>query len=433
VAGAVVTAGGLTALGAGLFGGAALAVVGLGAAVTFLGITVLLPLLSRGLARLLGAPLPRLAGMTGKLARDNAMRNPKRTASTAAALMVGLALVASVSVLASSLKASLGSDIERTLQSELVLQQAERGGLSPDVARAVRGTEGVQAVSELGWAQAKVEGALTGIAPVDPVTVEQVVDLGLRSGEVSALSGATVLVHEGVAEDRGWSVGDDVAVEWPQTGDTTLRVAGVFSEKDAVSADYLVSLDTFDANATGRLDVMVLLKTAAGTDVSAVQDAVIDAVAPYPGTQVLTGDELTASIAGEVDQLMMLMTAMLLLAVVIALMGIVNTLALSVFERTREIGLLRAVGMTRTQVRRMVRWESVIIAGIGAVTGSAVGLAFGVAFVTALEEQGVSELSVPGPRLAVYVAAAAVAGVLAALGPARRAADVDVLKAVVTD
>jgi putative ABC transport system permease protein len=127
------------------------------------------------------------------------------------------------------------------------------------------------------------------------------------------------------------------------------------------------------------------------------------------------------------------MTAMLLLAVVIALMGIVNTLALSVFERTREIGLLRAVGMTRKQVRRMVRWESVIIAGIGAVTGSAVGLAFGVAFVTALEEQGVSELSVPGPRLAVYVAAAAVAGVLAALGPARRAADVDVLKAVVTD
>jgi hypothetical protein len=264
VAGAVVTAGGLAALGAGLFGGAALAVVGLGAAITFLGITVLLPLLSRGLARLLGAPLPRLAGMTGKLARDNAMRNPKRTASTAAALMVGLALVASVSVLASSLKASLGSDIERTLQSELVLQQAERGGLSPDVARAVRGTEGVQAVSELGWAQAKVEGALTGIAPVDPITVEQVIDLGLRSGEVSALRGATVLVHEGVAEDRGWSVGDDVAVEWPQTGETTLRVAGVFSEKDAVSADYLVSLDTFDENATGRLDVMVLLKTAGG-------------------------------------------------------------------------------------------------------------------------------------------------------------------------
>jgi putative ABC transport system permease protein len=200
-----------------------------------------------------------------------------------------------------------------------------------------------------------------------------------------------------------------------------------------VGADYLVSLDTYDRNAAGRLDTMVLLRTEHGADVPAVQAAVSDAVAPYADTQVLTAEELTESIAGEVDQFLLMVTALLMLAVVIALLGIVNTLALSVFERTRELGLLRAVGMTRSQVRRMVRWESVVIAGIGAVTGSAVGLVFGVALVTALEDEGVSQLSVPWPRLGVYVLAAAVAGVVAALGPARRASNVDVLTAVRTD
>jgi putative ABC transport system permease protein len=260
-----------------------------------------------------------------------------------------------------------------------------------------------------------------------------VVDLGVTSGDVGGLSSGGLLVHEATASAKGWSVGDQVPVEWPQTGGTTMSVAGIFEEKDLVSADYVLSLEEYDRHVVGRLDSMVLMKLTDGADVPEVQAALIDAARPFADAQVLTSAELNDSIAGEVDQFLLFITALLLLAVFIALMGIVNTLALSVFERTREIGLLRAVGMTRSQVRGMVRWESAIIAAIGAVTGSVVGIGFGVALVTALEDEGVSQLAVPGTRLSVYVLTAAAAGVLAALGPARRASRVDVLTAVKTD
>jgi putative ABC transport system permease protein len=212
-----------------------------------------------------------------------------------------------------------------------------------------------------------------------------------------------------------------------------LRLAGTFSENEALNADYVVSLPAFDRGTPGRLDSLVLLRAADGADVDAVQASAIDRLRPYADAEVLTPDEFAESLSGQVDRFLLLITALLLLAVFIALMGIVNTLALSVFERTREIGLLRAVGMTRRQVRTMVRWESVIIAAIGAVTGSVVGIGFGIALVKALDGEGVSQLSLPGVRLAVYVVLAGLAGMLAALGPARRAARVDVLRAVVHD
>jgi putative ABC transport system permease protein len=431
--GTVVAAAGLAAMSAGLFGGSGAAAVGVGMAVTFVGVTVLLPLLARVLARVLGAPLRTLGGTTGKLARDNAMRNPKRTASTASALMIGLALVVGVSVMASSLKASVGSDIDQTLKADLVLQQinAQGGGLSPAVAETVSRTPGVEVVSEVAYTRAKVGDELTFVTPVDPSTIAQAVELGVTSGSVAGLAEGGILVHEGRAEQNGWKVGDTVPVEWPQTGADTMRVVGTYSEKEVVGSEYLVALDTFDRNTTGRLDWMVLLTTDGDRDT--VQADVIDALKPFADAEVLTAEELKKSVSGQVDQILTFVTALLLLAVFIALMGIVNTLALSVFERTREIGLLRAVGMSRRQVRAMVRWESVIIAGIGALTGAVVGTGFGVALVEALKDEGLSQLSVPAPRLAVYVLAAALAAVIAAVAPARRAARVDVLRAVVTE
>jgi putative ABC transport system permease protein len=373
--------------------------------------------------------------MTGALARDNAMRNPKRTASTAAALMIGLALVATVSVLASSLKTSIGSDIDRTARAELVVQQVggQGGGLSPDAAAAVRGVPGVVAASEVSFGEAEFDGEKADVSPVDPATIDAVLDLGVRSGAVSGLGAGGVLVHTDLAKAKGWSVGSVVPVRWSETGAATLRVAGTFEEKGALDSDYLVSLPTFDANVTGRMDTMVLVKTAAGRSTAAVQAGVVTALRPYANAEVLTRAEFKASISGQVDSFLLFVTALLLLAVFIALMGIVTTLALSVFERTREIGLLRAVGMTRRQVRAMVRYESVIISLIGALTGAGIGLGFGVALVSALHDQGVSHLTLPGARIGGYVVAAAVAGVLAAVLPARRAADVDVLRAVVSD
>jgi putative ABC transport system permease protein len=435
VAGAATLVLGTGLLAAGLFAGSGVAVVGLGVLVTFLGVTVLLPLLATALSRLLGAPVAALAGTTGRLARENAVRNPNRTASTSAALMIGLALVVTVSILASSLQASIGSAIDDTVKADLVVQQVggQGAGLSPTLADEVREVPGVEVVSEFAYGRARIDGADTYVAPVDPATVEQVLDLGLVSGSVDGLARDGILVHEDAAEAAGWEVGSEVPVSWASTGDAPLTVAGVFRESDAVGADYLVAMDTYDANATGRLDRMVLVQAASGQDVEQVQADVLRSVRDVGDAEVLTGEQWKDSISGQVDQMLVLVTALLLLAVFIALMGIVNTLALSVLERTRELGLLRAVGMTRRQVRAMVRWESVLIAGIGAVTGTVVGLAFGVALVTALEDEGVPELAVPGPRLAVYVAAAAVAGVLAALAPARRASRVDVLRAVVTD
>jgi putative ABC transport system permease protein len=240
-------------------------------------------------------------------------------------------------------------------------------------------------------------------------------------------------VYADVAKAKGWSVGSSVPVRWSETGAATLRVAGTYTEKGALDSDYLVSLPTFDRNVTGRMDQMVLVRTRPGSATARVQADVVTALRPYANAEVLTRAEFKATISGQVDSFLLFVTALLLLAVFIALMGIVTTLALSVFERTREIGLLRAVGMTRRQVRAMVRYESVIISLIGALTGAGIGVGFGVALVDALHDQGVSHLTLPGQRIAVYVVAAAAAGVLAAVLPARRAADVDVLRAVVSD
>jgi putative ABC transport system permease protein len=435
ISGGVVLAGGLAALGAGLWGGASTSVVGIGVLLVFLGVNALLPPIAKALALVLGAPLPRLVGMTGKLARDNAVRNPKRTASTAAALMIGLALVGTVTVLASSLKTSIGSDIDRTARAELVVQQlgGTGQGLSPDAARAVRQVPGVAAASELASGGAKIAGSVTTVSPVDPGTISSVADLGVRTGSVAALGTDGVLVYDDVARAKGWTVGTRVPVQWPETGVVPMRVAGTFSEKGAVDSEYLVSMTTFDRNTTGRLDSLVLVKTAAGARTAAVQAGVVSALKPYVNAEVLTRAEFKQSIAGQVDQFLLFVTALLLLAVFIALMGIVNTLALSVLERTREIGLLRAVGMTRAQIRSMVRYESVIISLIGAVAGGVIGVGFGVALVKAMGDQGVSQLTLPAGRLAVYAVAAALAGVLAAVLPARRAAQVDVLRAVVSE
>jgi putative ABC transport system permease protein len=433
--GVAVTAAGGAALAAGLFGGAGAALVGVGVLVAFLGVTALLPLFARPVAGLLGVGLRRFAGTSGRLARDNAVRNPRRTASTAAALMIGLGLVASMSVFAASFKASVGSDVDDTFRADLIVNQVRGNGagISPAAADAIAGLPGVAVVSEFGGGGAKVDGELTSVVPVDPATVEQVLDLGIASGGVAGLADGTgVLVHEKKARAEGWTPGSVVHVEWAQTGAHPLRVAGTFTEKGAVSSDYRVSLATYDANVADRLDQVIGIRTEPGSSPTAVQDAVIAALRDHPNAQVLTAAEFKDSVSAQVDQVLVFIVAMLLLAVVIALLGIVNTLALSVFERRRELGLLRAVGMSRRQVRSMVRWESVIIATFGAVMGALVGLGLGVALTRALADQGLNTLAVPVGQLVAAVAVAALAGVLA-VGPARRAARVDVLRAVVTE
>ena len=435
IVGSLLSGLGIVALAVGLFGGAGPGVVGIGVAGVLLGMTTLLPLGMRALAGAVGAPL-RARGVPGDLARQNAMRNPRRTAATAAALTIGLTLVVTVSVLAASLKKSVGTALGDSTHADLFITRASIGaeGFSARVGAEVSGVDGVQTVSMTGFGEARFAGAGTTYTAIDPATADRVMDLQVSSGHTADLSTTAVMVRNDVAEAHHWHVGSTVRAEFASTGKHDLQITAIYDRHDGfVGSDYVLSRAAAALLDGKRLDTAGLVLVAPGANRDAVQDRISAALADHPDAKVVTQSQFERDTAGFIDQLLIFVSVMLLLAVVIALLGIVNTLALSVFERTRELGLLRAVGMTRNQVRAMVRWESVVISLIGAAIGALLGVAFGVVLVRALKDQGVSTTDVPVLQVVLYVAAAAVAGVLAAIGPARSAAKVDVLKAVVTD
>ena len=425
---------GAAGLLAGLFGDAGMALFGLGLVAALVGVIVSLPLAVRPLATLIAAPM-KLRGLPGELAKQNATRNPRRTSSTAAALMVGLTLVVSMSVFASSLKDSFGEVIGDKTGADLFVTgaSAQGPGYSPTVVDAVEDVEGVETVTPNGWGMARFAGLDASYSAIDPATAGDLMRLELSEGSLSDLGEDTVVVSKSAADTHGWELGDTVDAEFASSGKHDLEVVGIYDAKGWVMDDFVIDIDEQTALAGPQLVTTSLVKLASGADRDEVQDAIAAALADHPDAKVMDKGEFEADASGFIDSLLIFVTVMLLLAVVIALLGIVNTLALSVFERTRELGLLRAVGMTRGQVRAMVRWESVVIALIGAVTGAGLGIGIGVGLAHMLEDEGITGIAIPGPQIALYVALAAVAGVLAAMGPARSAAKVDVLKAVVTD
>ncbi len=434
VAGVLVEGLGLAGMLSALYGDASMAAFGLGLLAVVSGVIILLPVVARPLASLIAVPL-RLRGMSGELARQNAMRNPRRTASTAAALMIGLTLVVSMGVFASSLKASFGDVIAGSTNADLfVTPSSTQGpGFSPEVIKAVKGVPGIDKVSATGWGQARFDGEESGYAAVDPATAADVLNLGLSAGSLSGLGTDGVVVAKSAAESHGWKVGDTITSEFAATGKHNLRVAGIYDTKGWVTDNFVISIAAQTAAAGQQLTTAGLITLNDGTDVQTVRKAVETALADHPDARVLDRDGYEKVASGFIDNLVTFVTVMLALAVLIALLGIVNTLVLSVFERTRELGLLRAVGMTRGQVRAMVRWESVVISLIGALAGAGLGIGLGLALSQALADEGIKAISIPGLQVALYVVLAAVAGVLAAVGPARSAAKVDVLKAVVAD
>ncbi len=435
VTGTVITSLGVVMLALGLVGDGGMKFVGLGILATLVGVTTLGPLAVRPMAGVIGWPLS-VRGVTGDLARQNAMRNPKRTASTAAALMVGLTLVVGVSVFASSLKGSVGDVLGGSTKADLFLARASMGGIgfSTEVAKDVATVPGVQTVSTTGFGTARFAGSGAGYASVDPATVDKVLDLDVSSGSAARLGTDGIMVQKATAEQHHWTVGSVVPAEFASTGKHDLRVVGIYDRKAGfLESDYIVSTATQAAQDGTRLDTAGLVVLAPGADKGQVQKLIAAKLVNHPDAKILTQKEYEKDTGGFINQLLIFVTVMLLLAVLIALLGIVNTLALSVYERTRELGLLRAVGMTRGQVRAMVRWESVVISFIGAIAGAVLGIGVGVALARALKDQGITSIVVPGPQVALYVALAGAAGVLAAIGPSRSAAKVDVLKAVVTD
>jgi putative ABC transport system permease protein len=412
------------AIGLMLETGASLPLVAAGAIGLFMGMSTLAPLVVGPVARLLSAPM---RGITGKLARENTIRQPRRTASTASALMIGVALVAFTSIFAASIKASVTDTLEGSFPADLAFASTNISvGVSPVAVDEIAAREEFSVVSAVNYGYFEIERDELVVIGVDPSTISRVYDMK-PSIELSEL-GDGLLVQEDALVGNSWSVGDVITVDYPGSVSDTVEIVGTFT--DATFANYVIAEEVFLENISDDQIFMVFARLGSGVSLEEGQAAADAALSEFPNVDVNTQSDQIAEAEAQVDQLVALFTGLLSLALVIALLGIANTLALSVVERTREIGLLRAVGMTRRHVRQMVRREAMIIAVFGALLGVLIGSAIGFGVVTSLADDGLGSFSLPAGQLVIWLIVAAVAGLIASVGPARKAARLDVLKAI---
>ena len=437
VAGAVFAGLGIaTTAAAALSDDPSLTTVGLGAVITLIGAIVLGPVVARPVAGILGTPLARLRGLTGSLARQNAIRNPRRTAATASALMVGVGIVTLFTVFAASLKESTAATIDRSFGGDLMISTGPFGGsLSPDLAVEVGDLPEVDSAVGIGRGFASIDDDTKELTVADPADLDAAVDVGVTSGSLADLADDEVAVSDATADDNGWALGDTLPVTFADGATAELTVGATYDVPDIVGG-YVVPAETYAPHTRQPVDSMVVVDLADGTSLADGKTAVEQVAADYGGPDVEDRDEFAATMSAGADMLLTIIYALLALAIIIALMGIANTLSLSIHERTRELGLLRAVGQTRGQLRSMVRWESVIVATFGVVGGIGLGVFLGWALVEAAGNTPgsvISEFVLPIARLAIVVVVGAVAGVLAGLRPARRAARLDVLDAIAAE
>jgi putative ABC transport system permease protein len=436
IVGAMIVVLGAVLLVYGLFGDAsnALPLVGLAATLVFFGVTVLGRTIALPLSRVIGWPIHRGRGIAGHLARENAMRNPKRTAATASALMIGVGLVSFITIFASSTKASISDVIDERFLGDFAITSpamAGTGGLDPALGDRLNDLPEVDVAGGIQVRAAMVNGSPYQLLAVDPEST-QIFDVEPLEGSPEALGPNEIGVFQDVAKKENLSIGDKVPVVFTQTGEQELTVALIYGE-NMPAGDWVVGTPVFEKNVAERFDFQVFVRKAPDVTAAEAMAAVQKVVDEYPGANLLDQTEYKQEQSKFVDQMLGLIYALLALAIVIALLGIGNTLALSILERIRELGVLRAVGMTRQQLRSAVRWESVIIAVQGTAIGLLVGVFFGWALVTALGDEGITTFDIPITSLAVVVLLGALAGVAASVLPARRAARIDVLRAVVSD
>lgn len=442
VIGAVLTAIGIAGMLLALFGNAEgvtqiLTILGAGAVALFIGLTLLSSLVAAPIARIIGLPLGPVFKRPGTLATDNAARNPRRTATTAAALMIGLSLVSLAMVLGDSLKSEFTKVLESSVQADYLVT-SDLANTPLEVVDRLESDPSFSSVTPLFYWGADFDNARpdvgqeeysTDVVALDYSKADDLFDFAVIEGDISRIDTNSAAIRDTVAEDLAIGLGDELNLIFDDGSTAPLEVIGIF-EDAAISTPVMISIDRFNQISDQPTADWVAAKRS--DDVSAADaDAAFAAIGEdYPNLAFDSSATFRENLASQIDGFLNVLTALLGLAIFIALIGIANTLALSVFERTREIGLLRAVGMTRRQTRRMIRWEAAIISGVGAVLGAIVGVALGIIMVQAIPDEFLSEFSIPWVRILVMVAIAAIAGLIAALFPAFRSSRMNVLDAI---
>jgi putative ABC transport system permease protein len=394
-----------------------------------------------GLARGLARPL-ELRGITGRLARDNAIRNPGRTAVTAAALMIGLALVTLISILAAGTKASINQAIDRSFAGNLIVSNsatAGNAGIPPEIPAALRTVTGVRSVTAVAFSEGRVRGlgGTQTITAVDPRSFAAVYKIDWKSGSTATLIGlgttGTVL-NKTFADANHLRVGRTLSVLTPSGRRISLTVRGIVVDDAGLLTDLTITLPLARSAFSQRSDALDFVSYVPGVSDAQVQPAVNRLLAArFPQAQSQTAEQFKATLAGQVNSLLALIYVLLALSVIVSLFGIVNTLVLSIYERTRELGMLRAIGTSRRQIREMIRYESIITALIGGVLGIVLGILISVILAATLLTGSGFVLVIPVATMIVLFVLSAIAGLIAASWPARRAAKVDILAAISTE
>lgn len=406
-----------------------------GAVAVLAAFIVLGPLASTYVVRVLGAPVTRARGITGALAQRNALRSPRHTAATATALMIGVAVVSLFTVFASSLKATMDETVARNFAGDVAVSTPGFGaggsGLSPRLGPAVERLPEVETALGLGQGVARIDGAGQELTVADPAKLPRVMNLGEVEGSLTGLGTDGIAVAADKAEDHGWKPGSTARIAFTDGARETFTVRAVYGTSE-LTGDYVITHEAWGPHRTQDADRLLSVVFKDGVPREEGKAAVSEVAERYGEPEVQTRDEYAQSAAGGIDMMLTLVYALLALAVLIALLGIANTLTLALHERTRELGLLRSVGQTRAQLRAMVRWESVLIAAFGTAGGLGLGAFLGWALVRASDTRGTSAFDLPPLQLAVVALVGVAAGLLAGWRPARRAARLDVLRAIAT-
>ncbi len=436
----VLVLGGVALIAQGLYGsGSATAKLGAiagGAIVLFVGIALSARYLVRPLGSLIGYPIERLLGTPGRLARENVVRNPSRTAVTSAALMVGLGLVVFVAVFAAGLRSSFSSQLDTLVKADAVVFSSGFEVFPSRAARIAGSVRGVSAAVPQRFEQLEINGEKSNIATdlqiaIDPTRIDDVYSFDWLEGDDSLLArlgAGETLVEEQFAAAHGLSVGDSYDALSPSGGEATLRVAGIYRDPTILQGS-LSTIATLRSISPARDPISLLLAFDGGADAAAVERRVERALERFPALEVQSKAEYKRTVSAQLDQIVYLLYALLAMSIVISLFGIANSLFLAIYERTGEIGVLRAIGATGAQVRRIIRYESVITSVIGGGLGTAVGVALAAIVIGSLSEFGLG-LTIPVAQLAAFMALAVLVGVVGAIAPARRAARVDPLEAI---